>query len=68
VPDSEDEILPDTLGYFAIGRPAGQNTPGRVTHLASFTNKPPRIEAEGWQTSLPVIVEPESIGVIHSIT
>jgi hypothetical protein len=30
-------------------------------------DKPPRIEAQGWQTSLPVITEPEAIGVLTGI-
>lgn len=63
-----EELFPDTLGYLAIGRAAGQATPGRVIRAEAFENKPPRIEAEGWQTSLPVILNPEAIGVIHTIT
>lgn len=63
----EIEIIPDTLGYHAIGRPAGSSTPGRVLRAEAFSNKPPRIEAEGWQTSLPVITEPEAIAVITDI-
>jgi len=67
--DSE-QIPPvqDTLGYTAVGRAAGQEDPGRVTHIEAFANKPPRIEGEAWQTSFPVITEPEAIGVIKSIT
>jgi len=64
--DSE-KILPDTLGYYAIGRAAGQANPGRVIRVESFTNKPPRIEGEGWQTGLPVITEPEALFVIGAI-
>lgn len=65
--DSE-ELFENTLGYTAIGRAAGQDSPGRVIRMEAFGNKPPRIEAEGWQTSLPVIAEPEAIAVIHTIT
>lgn len=65
--DSE-ELFPDTLGYLAIGRAAGQSAPGRVIQAEAKTDKPPRIEAEGWQTSLPVILHPEAIAVIHTIT
>jgi hypothetical protein len=65
--DSE-ELFPDTLGYTAVGRAAGQSDPGRVIRMEAFENKPPRIEAQGWQTSLPVISEPEAIAVITSIT
>lgn len=65
--DSE-ELFPDTLGYSAVGRAAGQDAPGRVVRMEAFSNKPPRIEAQGWQTSLPIISEPEAIAVIHTIT
>lgn len=64
----EMEILPNTLGYAAIGRPAGQAGPGRALRAEAFDNKPPRIEGEGWQTSLPVIMEPEGIATINTIT
>lgn len=60
-------LLTNTLGYMAIGRPAGQADSGRVIRVESFTNKPPRISGEAWQTALPVITEPEAIGVIGAI-
>lgn len=68
VPDSDDEILPHTLGYYGIGRPAGQSTSGRTTWLESYSSKPPRIEGQAWQTGLPVIVEPEALAVITGIS
>lgn len=58
----------DTLGYTAIGRAVGQSAPGRVLFAEPKGDKPPRIEAQGWQTSLPVITEPEAIAVITDIT
>lgn len=63
----DERTIRDTLGYTAIGVPAGQPNPGRVIRMESFSNKPPRIEAEGWQASLPVITEPEAIAVITGI-
>ena len=60
-------ILNDTLGYMAIGTPAGQDTPGRAMYMQAFRNKPPRVEAEAWQASLPVVTEPEAIAVIAAI-
>jgi len=63
----DERVLYDTLGYTGVGVPAGQATPGRVIRMEHFSNKPPRIEAEGWQVSLPVITEPEAIGVINTI-
>lgn len=61
-------IVSDVLGYTAIGRATGQADPGRVIRMEYFENKPPRIEGEGWQESLPVITEPEAIGVIGAIS
>jgi hypothetical protein len=55
------------LGYEAIGRAVGEPAPGRVVRAEFKANKPPRIEAEGWQTSLPVVLEPEAIFVISGI-
>lgn len=59
--------LPDTVGYFAIGRAVGQNTPGRVIKLFAHENKPPGMMAEGWQTALPIITNGEAFGVITGI-
>lgn len=68
VEDNQDDIiLPDTLGYLAVGRAVGQADPGRVLYVESFRNKPPRIEAEGWQTSLPVISDPEAVAVLDGM-
>lgn len=66
--DTEDLTLTETIGYVGVGRAAGQGDPGRVVRMEAKTNKPPRIEAEGWQTSLPVITEPEAIAVITGIS
>lgn len=63
----EVPILDNTLGYQAIGRAAGQSAPGRVIRMQAFEDKPPRIEAEGWSTTLPVILHPEAIAVINAI-
>lgn len=61
------ELLPDTLGYYGVGRASGQATPGRVMQAVHKTDKPPRIEAQGWETSAPVITEPEAIATITGI-
>lgn len=62
----DNEILPlqNTLGYEAVGRGVGQSQPGRTFDVKAFTDKPPRIEGQGWQTSFPVIQEPQAIVVI----
>ena len=61
-------ILPNVLGYLGVGRPAGQSGPGRVVVSEFFRNKPPRIQNEGWQTTLPVIQDPEAIFGIKAIS
>ena len=65
--DADNLTMNDTLGYTAIGRATGQQNGGRVLRMEAKEDKPPRVEAEGWQTSLPVITEPEAIYVIKSI-
>jgi hypothetical protein len=60
----EQRLLPNTLGYTAVGRAAGQAQPGVVIRAEAKEDKPPRIQAEGWATTLPVIQEPEAIGVL----
>lgn len=65
--DGESMEVQSTLGYYGIGRAVGQTNPGRVIQVFSYTNKPPRLEAEGFQTSFPVIQDPEAIGVIKGI-
>ncbi len=67
-PDANPLVLQDTIGYQAIGRAAGQSSPGRAIVVTPFDNKPPRIEGEAWQAAFPVILEPEAIVVIKSIT
>lgn len=66
--DAQIEVVENVLGYVGVGRPAGQSNAGRVIRQEAFDNKPPRIEAEGWQTSCPVLLEPEAISVITGIT
>jgi hypothetical protein len=65
--DVTAELLPDVLGYYGVGRAAGQSGPGRVIQAVHKTDKPPRIEAQGWETSAPVITEPEAIATITGI-
>jgi len=64
----ETRTIYDTLGYTAVGRGVGQASNGRVIQAEAMTDKPPRIEAQGWQTALPVITEPEALAVIYGIT
>jgi hypothetical protein len=66
--DSAPVVIPNTLGYTAIGVPSGQTTSGRRSFVASYDDKPPRVDAQGWQASFPVITEPEAIAVIKNIS
>lgn len=66
-PDQAPVVLENTLGYVAIGRPAGQSEAGRVVKVESFDRKPPRIEGETWQASFPVIQDVEAISVLLNI-
>lgn len=60
----EQRLLQNTLGYTAIGRATGQANPGVVIRMEPKEDRPPRIQAEGWATTLPVIQEPEAIAVL----
>ncbi len=67
-PDVAPVVLPNTLGYVAVGVPAGQQSPGRVVKVrAIMDSKPPRIEGETWQASFPVIAEPEAVATLYDI-
>lgn len=59
--------LPDTLGYTALGVAVGRTAPGRAFFLDQKEDKPPRLEAQGWQSSLPVLTQPEAFAVVSGI-
>ncbi|MFH7241775.1 MAG: major capsid protein [Spirulina sp.] len=59
------EIIPDTLGYYAIGTAVGQTSPGKVFGSEVKTMKPVGIYGQGFQTSFPVVTEPEAVFVLH---
>lgn len=65
--NGEVVVLDNTLGYQAIGRAAGQAAPGRVIKMWAKDKKPVGIEAEGYATTLPVLLEPEAIATIRAI-
>lgn len=65
--EDETRVVSNPLGYTAVGRASGQSEAGRVINVEQFNNKPPRVVAEGYQESLPVITEPEAIAVINEI-
>ncbi len=61
------DVLTDTLGYTALGRPVGVPRSERVIRAWPHDDKPPRVHAEGWQATIPVITEPEAFWVGTSI-
>jgi hypothetical protein len=64
----ETFYLENTVGYTAVGSAAGQDSPGRVLSVDVIPKKkPPRIEVEGYQTSLPIIESPEHIYVLDTV-
>lgn len=64
--DSIDyEIIPDTLGYYAIGTAVGQTAPGKVFANSVKAMKPVGIYGQGFQTSFPVVTEPEAVFVLN---
>lgn len=65
--DDEPLVMNDVLGYTAVGIGTGQTSPGRYSSLEAFANKPPRVEGEAWQASLPIITEPEAMYIIKDI-
>jgi hypothetical protein len=68
LPDADvPAVIPNALGYTAMGRAAGQSDPGRVIRAEAKFDKPPRIEGEAWQTSMVVIQDPEAVFVLKGI-
>lgn len=66
--DLEPLPIQNTIGYQAVGRPAGQSEPGKKIFVQPFEDKPPRIAGQAWATTFPVLLEPESIFVIQNIS
>jgi Phage major capsid protein E len=58
-------FLENTVGYLGVGTTGGADNPGRVINvIVEDQRKPPRVDVEAWQTSLPVIQSPEHIWVL----
>lgn len=57
--------ISNAIGYLAVGRTAGSPTPGRVIHTELRERKPKAIYGEAYQTTIPVITEPEAIAVLR---
>lgn len=66
--DQNPLVVPNVLGYTAVGRPAGESTPGRAVVVQEFRDKPPRIDGQAWMTTFPVLLEPEALYVIKAIS
>lgn len=66
-PDENQKILTDTFGYVGVGLPVGEPAPGRKTLVTFDPGLPPSIAAQGAQTTLPVLTEPESFVILRDI-
>ena len=55
------QTFSDTLGYAAIGRAAGQPTPGIVTQVEYQNKKPVGLYGESYATGGVVIADPEAV-------
>jgi len=65
---TEQITLSDTFGYVGVGRAAGQSAPGRKILVQHKEDKPPRVDGQGWQTSAPVVQEPDATATIGGIS
>lgn len=59
--------LQDTLGYYGIGKVAGQSASGRHFYENVIEKHPGGLYAEAIQEGLPVITEPEAMYVINVV-
>jgi len=66
--DQQPLFVRDTIGYTAIGRAANRATPGRAQLVEYQDGKGSPVKGTAWQTSLPVITDPEGVYVINNIT
>lgn len=65
--NAQFETLENTLGYVGMGIAVGQAVPGRFIRMEAKDDLPPRVQAEGAQTSSPVITAPEGFSTITGI-
>jgi hypothetical protein len=66
--DANPVVVPNVLGYQAIGVAAGQSTSGIPTFVEFKDGKPPSVRGQIWATTLPVLQDVEAVGVITGIT
>lgn len=58
-------VLPDTLGYYAVGKNAGQDSSGRTITTWMNDKKPIGMGGESYQAGLPVLTDPQAYYVIR---
>lgn len=64
----EELLLFDVLGYYGVGTPQAQSSPGdKLVVEGQSEKKPAYISGQSYGTGLPVILEPEAIVVITGI-
>lgn len=62
--DQGYRTVSNVLGYHAVGYAVGESAPGRIIRSTSSNMKPVGWYAQGFETSFPVITEPEAVFVI----
>ncbi|MGL5926361.1 major capsid protein [Chroococcidiopsis sp.] len=62
--DATLSVLENVAGYNAVGLAVGEDNPGRVIRTEARNLKPIGIYGQAFQTSFPVLTEPEGVGVL----
>lgn len=65
--NNEPEIVNGTIGYVGMGIPSNRSEPGRAVRVTYDDEKGGGVDGQMWQTSAPVIMEPEGLFVIKNI-
>ncbi|MEM6432247.1 MAG: hypothetical protein AAF773_00090 [Cyanobacteria bacterium P01_D01_bin.115] len=58
-------VLPDTLGYYAVGKNGGMDSSGRTITTWMNDKKPKGMGGESYQAGLPVLTDPQAYYVIR---
>lgn len=62
--DSTLQVIENVSGYNAVGLAVGEDTPGAVIRTEARNLKPIGIYGQAFQTSIPVVLEPEGVAVL----
>lgn len=68
VEQGEDLLLPDTLGYFGVGKVMNEKVPGDFIQVIPSGRKPDYVEIEAYSAGAAIIQDSEAILVISGIS